>query len=111
MLFANKLYTQSRRHSVHFDDILTKHFETKAIRSSKLNKYLTIQNIILNRIGMFKENKQYSVEEINSFERKRRSSWDQAKQGIELLSLEIRALIHEHDLAYAKKVAPPTISK
>ena len=96
---------------MHFDDILSKHFESKAIRSSRLNKYLRVQNIILDRFGMFKERKQYTVEEINSFERRRRNSWDQCSHGIELLSLEIRALIHEYDLIYAQKVTPPIIQK
>ena len=60
---------------------------------------------------MFRELKQYTVEEIGCFERKRRRSWDIGDDGIESLTLQIRAIIHEEDLEFVNKLAPANIQK
>ncbi len=96
---------------MHYDEILVKNTESKTARSSRLTKFIKIQNIAFNRIGMFRGIKQYTIEEIGCFERKRRRSWDIGEDGIESLTLQIRAIIHEEDLEFADKIVPKVIQK
>lgn len=98
-----KLYRQSRRHSIHLDEILAPNPEPKNVRKSRLNNFLKQQNIVLNRMDLFRAQKYWNQEEINFLEKKRTKSWSSGEEGLKLLILTLRNNVHKSDVKIFEK--------
>lgn len=54
---SKRLYRRTRRHSIHLDEVLTSIPQHKTVRNTKINSFVKQQNIVLNRISLFRAQK------------------------------------------------------
>lgn len=92
-----------RRHSIHLCDILSKISQPKGITNSRLDRFLKVQNIVLNRLNLFRAQKYVNQAEIDYLHKKRRKSWTGGSESVQLLTLILRQTIHESDLKILEK--------
>lgn len=93
----------NRRNSIYLNEFLSPNPEPKNTRNSKLNRFVKLQNIVINRLDLFRSQNYTSKEEIVELEKKRRASWTGGNEGFEYLVMNVRSLIHEHDVKELKK--------
>lgn len=67
---------------------------------------MKIQNMILNRMDVYRAQKYCGDEELIQLERRRRKSWTKGNEGRNYTVLEMRALISESDVRILKDLKP-----
>lgn len=75
-------------------------------RRNKINQFMKIQNITLNRIDAYRVQKYWNDQDLLQLERKRRKSWTKGHEGQKYTILSMRAMIHEEDVKVLNKIRP-----
>ena len=101
---AKGMLKRARRHSIHLDEFLTSNPEPKNTRLNKINNFLKKQNIIMNRMNVYRAQNYCNKEDITALENRRRKSWSKGNEGQEYLVLNLRSLIHESDARIFKNI-------